>query len=123
MYCPVYGCTSDSKKNPDGKIHFFSFPNAEKGSKEKKRRIEWIEYCKRKGFVPTRNTRVCSKHFESNAFMPSSSPEFLSSIQFSNKRKVFLKDDVVPKVVFTTDTLTRAIKNRPSGALARKKVS
>ena len=28
MYCSVYGCTSDSQKNPKRKIHFFGFPKA-----------------------------------------------------------------------------------------------
>ena len=125
MYCPVYGCTSDSKNNPNGELHFFSFPDAEKNTQEKKRRKIWIEFCKRKGFIPTKNTRICSRHFESDAFTPSSSPEFFSLIQYSGKRKVFLKDDAVPtknKVACVTGEQSRAVKNQRSGALARKKV-
>ena len=125
MYCPVHGCTSDSKNNLDGTLHFFSFPNAEKGPDEKKRRYIWIEFCKRKGFVPTKNTRIGSKHFESNAFMPSCSPEFFNSINFPGRRKVLLKDDTVPttnKVAFGTREQSRTVKNQPTGAIARKKV-
>lgn len=99
MYCPVY-CSSDSKNNADGRLHFFSFPNAENGPEKK-------------------------KHFQSDAFMPSSSPEFLSSIQSSGKRKVFLKSDAIPtknKVVSSVTEQSRVVKNGSSGKLARIKV-
>ena len=81
MYCSVYGCTSDSQKNPERKIHFFGFPKAT-NKQEKKR---WIDFCKRKYFVPTNSTCVCSLHFSSDAYILSHSPAFLQSINVSGK--------------------------------------
>ena len=48
MYCSVYGCTSDSQRNPEGKIHFFGFPAKATNKQEKKRRDRFLEakiYC------------------------------------------------------------------------------
>ena len=42
MYCPVYGCYSNSQKHTDEKIHFFEFPKASKGPEEIKRHNIWI---------------------------------------------------------------------------------
>ena len=39
MYCPVYGCSSDSQNNPDGRLHFFEFPKAIKGTVNKQRDV------------------------------------------------------------------------------------
>ncbi len=72
MYCPVYGCTSDSQNNPN-KLNFFEYPKATENGEEKRRAI-WIEFCKRKNFVPTKTTRMCSLHFSSDAYAPSHSP-------------------------------------------------
>ena len=95
MYCPVYGCSSDSQKN-EGLLHFFEFPKASKGPDEKKRRDVWINFCKRKSFYPTKCTRICSLHFSSDAYVLANSPEFLKSIEFTGKRRYLLKDDAVP---------------------------
>jgi hypothetical protein len=92
----IYGCHSDSQRHTDKKIHFFEFPKDSKGTAEEKRRNLWIDFCKRKKFAPTRTTRICSLHSSSDAFEPSSSPEFLQSLNFTCTRRLNLKDDAVP---------------------------
>ena len=125
MYCPVYGCTSDSQNNPN-KLSFFEFPKATENG-EKKRRASWIEFCKRKNFVPTKSTRMCSLHFSSNAYVPSHSPEFLKSLNFSERRRVRLQPNAIPtqNKVFDTnkDENSSNSKKRQTGTLSRKKVS
>ena len=125
MYCPVYGCYSDSQKHTDEKIHFFEFPKASKGPEEIKRRNVWINFCKRKHFTPTRSTRICLLHFSSDAFDPSSSPEFLKSINFTGTRRVKLKDDAVPtenKPLQDVENEGRITAKRATGTLSRRKV-
>lgn len=126
MYCPVYGCTSDSQNNSD-KLSFFEFPKATENG-EKKRRAVWIDFCKRKNFVPTKCTRMCSLHFSSDAYVPSHSPEFLKSLNFFGKRKVLLQPDAVPTQNKVFDTIKEKesateSKRRQTGTLSRKKVS
>ena len=45
-------------------MSFFSFPMG-KSAKAKRRRSQWVEAIRRQaqGFVPTQNTKVCSRHF------------------------------------------------------------
>ena len=123
MYCPVYGCTSDSKKNIENKIHFFSFPKPI--NKEKKRRDIWIEFCKRKNFVPSKCTCLCSSHFSPDAYIPSHSPYFLESIKFSGKRKIILKPDAIPTINKALDAAKldkpSETKRRKTGILSRRK--
>ena len=125
MYCPVYGCTSDSKKNTEKKIHF-SFPKPI--SKEEQKRCNiWIEFCKRKSFVPSKCTCLCSLHFSQDAYIPSHSPYFLESINFSGKRKLILKPDAVPTINKALDVAKShkpsEAKKRQTGILSRRKVS
>ena len=125
MYCPVYGCSSDFKKNKENAISFFSFPKP--SSKEEiKRRKNWIEFCRRKNFEPTKCTCLCSLHFTSDAYLPSHSPDFLKSINFSGKRKLIFKPDAVPTINkpigITTNDYAPETKKRSTGILARKKV-
>lgn len=125
MYCSVYGCTSSSKNNSDGLLHFFSFPNADKSPEEKKRVKIWIDFCKRKGFTPTKNACICSQHFDSHSYLPSQSPDFLKSISFAGKRKVKLKDNALPTLNKPLDGAREqmnTVKIRARGALSRLKV-
>ena len=95
-YCPVFGCLSDSKKNPEEKnIHFFAFPKGHSREQQTRRKI-WVEFCKRKAFKPTQSTRVCSLHFEDSAFDPAHSPAVLDSIGYKERTLVRLKKDAVP---------------------------
>lgn len=65
--CSVYGCRSrqDDKNNRENGIFFHRFPNR---NNSPKRFAKWLEYCKRKAFNPTSNSRVCSKHFKKSDF-------------------------------------------------------
>lgn len=125
MYCPVYGCNSNSKKNSEKKIHFFAFPKAT--TKEDKKRCDiWIEFCKRKNFVPSKYTGLCSLHFCNDAYILAHSPDFLSSINFSGRRKLLLKPYAVPTINPALDAMKKDSEKkakRQTGALARRKVS
>ena len=63
----------------------------------------------------------CSNHFAIDAYIPSHSPEFLRSINFSGTRKVILKPDALPTLHKPGDTMPEK-KKRQAGILARKKV-
>lgn len=121
MYCSVYGCTSDSQKNPKRKIHFFRFPKATNKEEKKRRDIEAKIFC-------SLQFHVCSLHFSSDAYILSHSPAFLQSINFSGKRKLILKSDAVPTENKSLDTIKEEehaseSKRRQTGTLSRKKVS
>ena len=121
MYCPVYGCNSDYKNNTD-RLGFFAFPS-NKNNKEKGRRKVWIDFCKRKKFEPTSNTRICSRHFSYDSYLPSHSPALLASIGYTGKVKYLLKEDAVPtenKPGVLTDSSLQP-KKRPCGKLSRVK--
>lgn len=121
MYCPVYGCNSDSKNNPEKKIHFFAFPKPV-NKEEKKRWRKWVDFCKRKNFTPSKYTGLCSLHFNNDAYIQAHSPEFLSSINFAGRVKLLLKPDAVPTINIQLDSHVTQTKERPRGILSRKKV-
>jgi hypothetical protein len=90
-YCPVFGCTSDSKKKRGvDDIHLFAFPSGPSKKQQTRRKI-WVEFCKRSG-----NTRICSLHFVDDAFDPAHSPTFLKSIGCKDQTLVRLKNDAIP---------------------------
>ncbi|CAI6361393.1 unnamed protein product [Macrosiphum euphorbiae] len=60
--CSVHLCTNRSKPGPR-KIHFFSFP-----LKNSERTQQWVNAVGRKGFIPTKHSKVCSDHFYQNDF-------------------------------------------------------
>ena len=95
MYCPVYGCNSDSQKNSDEWINFFSFP-AGKTPDQQYRRKAWIEFCKRKSFKPSSCTRICSLHFAEDAYDPAHSPQYLQLTGWTNNIRLLLKKDALP---------------------------
>ena len=102
--------------------------NAGMNSKdEQKRRDIWIEFCKRKSFVPTKCTCLCSLHFSQDAYIPSHSPYFLESINFPGKHKLLLKPNAVPNINKALDEAKSVkpleTKKRCTGILSRKKVS
>ena len=111
MYCPVYGCNSDSQKPANPPTHFFSFPSG-KSADQQYRRKAWIEFCKRKAFKPSSCTRICSLHFAENAYEPGSSPQFLKRFEFKEQFLVRLKKDALP-------TLNKALE-KPSATTSGK---
>ena len=68
MFCPVYGCNNNSKNNPEKKIQFFAFPKEGSKDEQSRRRI-WIDFCRRKNFVPSKYTGLCSKHFRNDSYI------------------------------------------------------
>ncbi|GLH07487.1 Uncharacterized protein GBIM_12972 [Gryllus bimaculatus] len=58
--CAAYNCTSRQEKGSG--ISFHGFP------RDPELRKRWIIATKRKDFVPSKYTRLCSKHFEESAF-------------------------------------------------------
>ena len=100
MYCHVYGCTRDSKKNTEKKLSFFLFPKA--NSKDE-------------------------LHFSQDAYIPSHSPYFLESINFPGKHKLLLKPNAVLTINKALDEAKSVkplkTKKRRTGILSRRKVS
>ena len=83
----------------------------------------WIDFCRRKNFVPSKYTGLCSKHFRNDSYILSHSPEFLSSLNFVGKPKLLLKPDAVPTVNAALDKKGHASepKKRQRGTLSRKR--
>ena len=111
MYCPVYGCNSDSQKPTNPPTHFFSFPSGKSADQQYRLKV-WIESCKRKAFKPSSCTRICSLHFAEDAYKPGSSPQFLKCSEFKEKFLVRLKKDALP-------TLNKALE-KPSATTSGK---
>ena len=95
MYCPVYGCNSDSHLKTNENVNFFHFPSG-KTPEQKSHRAAWVEFCKRKAFKPSPCTRICSLHFAEEAYEPSHSPQFLASIGYTEKTSLRLKPNALP---------------------------
>ncbi len=117
MYCPVYGCNSDFKKNSD-RLVFFAFPS-EKNQTEKIRRKQWI---KSSNLQTTQDSVPAI--FSDDSFVPSHSPALLASIGFKSKVKYILKDDAIPtqnKPRMLYSSCSQA-DNLPCGKLCRVKV-
>jgi len=60
MLYSVFGCTCYSHKET---IHFYRFPKHEKSPQRYK---VWVNFCKRKNFIPGKNNSICSSHFKSD---------------------------------------------------------
>ena len=58
--CAVFGCSNDSKQGKDHTYH--KFPS------DKTLKSKWSSAMKRKGFMPTQHSRVCSAHFQSDDY-------------------------------------------------------
>ncbi|KAG1937144.1 uncharacterized protein LOC120461878 [Pimephales promelas] len=65
--CSVIGCSLRAGTNLLSEIKTFRFP------RNQKKREAWIAAVKREGWIPTSNSRICSKHFISGK--PSDDPE------------------------------------------------
>ena len=63
--CSVPGCQSGATAYSHEKVQLFAFPEE---NKSPKLRSEWIDQIGRRGWKPTANSRVCSKHFKEDAF-------------------------------------------------------
>ena len=72
--CAVTGCFSCSRK--ENVCQSFPLP------KEEKTRQEWLKRINRKDFEPTKNIRVCIKHFGSEAFVSQAKGQLNSECLF-----------------------------------------
>jgi len=86
IYCCAVGCSNDSRFAIKGQgISFHRFPT--EGSLSK----EWLAKISRVGLEVTKDTRLCSVHFEPDCFERDLRAELLGS-----KRKRKLNPDAVP---------------------------
>ena len=121
MYCPVYGCNSDSQKS---EIRFFRFPSG-KSADQQYRRKAWIEFCKRKAFKPASCSRLCSLHFAEDAYEPGHSPQHLARIQCTEAFRFQLKKDALPtlnKPLELEETTSSTSSRSHTSRRQRKKV-
>jgi len=59
-HCAAYGCKTRNVSGSYSK--FFRFP------RDPERRQQWVNAIKRKDFVPTEHSRICSKHFVTGTY-------------------------------------------------------
>jgi hypothetical protein len=95
VYCPVYGCNSDSQLKTNRNVNFFRSPCG-KTPEQKSRRAAWEEFFKRKAFKPSLCTRICSLHCAEESYEPPHSPQFLESIGYTEKTSLRLKPNALP---------------------------
>jgi hypothetical protein len=85
---------NDSQLKTNRNVIFFRFPCG-KTPEQNSRRAVWEEFCKRKAFKPSLCKRICSLHFAEESYIePSHSPQFLESIEYTEKTSLRLKLNV-----------------------------
>ena len=62
MHCPVYSCNRLTVTAKWRMKCFFRFPSR-KSSNQQYRKKAWVEFCKRKAFNRSSNTRMFSRHY------------------------------------------------------------
>ena len=72
--CVVDGCHCHSRN--ENVCQSFPLPKEEKTSQE------WLKRINRKDFEPTKNTRVCIKHFDTEAFVSQAKGQLNSECLF-----------------------------------------
>ena len=88
VYCCAVGCSNDSRFVSKGQgISFHRFPTEDSLLKE------WLAKISRAGLTVTKDTRLCSDHFEPDCFERDLRAELLGS-----KGKRTLKPDAVPTI-------------------------
>lgn len=105
VYCVVYNCSTSS--NVDKNVSFFGFP------KDNTRQKLWIHYCRRRDFVVTKHSKICSKHFSPSQY--SRHPSRLAALGYPNARAQ-LKQDAAPDVPWVTKNKSTRIKNKKKSA-------
>ncbi|XP_022172357.1 THAP domain-containing protein 1-like [Myzus persicae] len=90
--CSVHLCTNRSKPGPR-KIHFFSFP-----LKNAERTQQWVNAVGRKGFIPTKYSKVCSDHFHQNDFEKICGGSYLLKLKVTAVPSIFPNySDIISK--------------------------
>jgi len=119
VYCVAFNCNTKSGQG----FGLFEFP------KDEKRRKAWTIRVKRKDFVPSKTSRLCSKHFTNDQFVVN--PALALKIGHKLK-KLQLKPGAEPTLFdYSTGKSTdnsrstsddgKKRKQRQSGAVAKRK--
>ena len=85
--CAAVGCNCGSPLYKGEKYTLHSFP------KLTSVRNDWVERINRAGFVPTHTSRLCSKHFSSECYLPE---EENVDDRGRKRKKPHLKERAVP---------------------------
>ena len=112
--CSAFGCNNATGRsgNAEAKLSFHVFP-----LKKPSLLRSWLRNVNRKNFKPTPSSRICSKHFTVDSFVPDKYAEHLASLAQAagrtyNKPLYKLREDAVPTIfVHRTPTV---VKERPS---------
>lgn len=102
VFCAAFNCSNSSKSA----VSFFSFP-----LKDEKRCKEWVRRMKRKDFVPTAASRLCSDHFSPDSFTENLAVRATLGPEFK-PGKCRLKPDAVPSIFnFEKNSLQPKVEN------------
>jgi len=71
--------------------------------KSPNRHKKWIDFCKRKNFKPSKNSRLCSKHFKLEDF--NQSDVLREKLMPDTKVRINLNSGVIPTIRFETINL------------------
>ena len=72
VHCVAYGCTQRSGCKES--IRFHTFPHRDEVLLKK-----WVVAIRRESFIPSKHSRVCSKHFLQSDYYPGGSRELLKT--------------------------------------------
>ncbi|XP_037332197.2 THAP domain-containing protein [Pungitius pungitius] len=93
MSCSAYGCTKRHAKGSD--VNFFRFPFGDNA-----RLNQWLLNVRRKNWIPSKSSRLCSTHFKEDQFF------------IDNEGKRRLKETAVPTIfVFQNHWLIEDVTN------------
>ena len=88
VYFAAYGCNNDSRKlNAKHGVSYHSFPQ------DKNLLREWLVKLARENFTVTKDSRICSQHFE-----PHCCERDLKSEMLGSPAKYNLKEDAIPTI-------------------------
>lgn len=95
VFCAAFNCSNNSKSG----VSFFTFP-----LKDEQRCKEWVRLMKRKDFIPTNASRLCSAHFSVQSFEQNLTLRAQLGAEFKPQR-LRLKSDAVPTIFNFTQNL------------------
>lgn len=102
--CSAYGCSESDESSK--RLHFYRFPNREKSPSRHKK---WVDFCKRKNFKPSKNSRLCSKHFKHEDF--NQSDVLREKLMPDTKVRINLNSGVIPTLRSETIDLLPSIRD------------
>jgi THAP domain-containing protein 1/3 len=99
--CIAFDCKTGYAKQDGGSDDNNIKPTLHSFPKDKVVFDKWIKALSRKDFIPSRNSRVCSKHFLPSDFVEVSQDSNIYRTKKQTERKLnlrYLKDDAVPSI-------------------------